>query len=179
MDADPSRPSYLRRAYLPDRRVRLAANLAGLCAVGLLVGVLGAAVTWWGRSALFDFAQSPNQVVRLGLGYLFGPLAILVALPLILPRRRQLALKRWYRRRLAVAGLLWIAGLVVLVEKVAGLDGYTITAGTYVAAALLVIGIATTAAMWPAGLREVDVDRAGRLYDSRHHPADRPAPPTR
>ncbi len=155
----------MREAYEPNRRVRVAADVAGLCAVGLLIGVLGSALTWWGRSALFDFAENDLQVVKLGIGYLFGPMGILIALPLLWPGRRQLALRHWYRARLLVAELLWVAGIVVLLAKVADLDGYTLKAGTYIAAALLVVGLLATAAMWPAGLREVAVDRAGRLHE--------------
>jgi hypothetical protein len=157
----------LRPAYRPNRRVRLASDIAGLCAVGLLVGVLGSAVTWWDRSALFDFAESSRQVVKLGISYLFGPAAILITLPLVFGRRRQLALRRWFRARLALAALLWVAGIVVLVDKVTGLpDRYTVQAGTYIAAALLLVGLLATVAMWPAGLQEVEVDLAGRVHEA-------------
>ena len=142
--------------------------MATVCAVGLLIGVLGSAVTWWDRSALFDLAQSPLQVVKLGTGYLLGPVAILIALPLVFGRGRQVALRRWYRARLVVSCLLWVSGLVVLVDKVSGLgDEYTVQPGAYIAAALIVVGLAATAAMWPAGLAEVEVDPAGRVRESR------------
>ncbi len=148
--------------------MQLASDVATVCAVGLLVGVLGSALTWWDRSALFDFAESSRQVVKLGAGYLFGPAAILIALPLVFGRRRQLALARWYRRRIVLACLLWISGGVVLVDKVSGLGAeYTLQAGAYIAAALIVVGLAATLAMWPSGLREVEVDPVGRAREAR------------
>lgn len=157
---------HLRRAYRPNRRVRLASDVAALCAVGLLLGVLGSALTWWDRSALFDLAESPLQVVKLGTGYLFGPIAILIALPLVFGQRRQLALRRWFRARLLLAALLWVAGFAVLADEVLGLgDGYSLTAGAYIAAALLVVGLGATIAMWPTGLPEVELDHAGREHD--------------
>ncbi|MGV1048300.1 MAG: hypothetical protein ACOYD4_07240 [Solirubrobacterales bacterium] len=151
----------LREAYLPNRRVRLASDVAALCAIGLLIGLLGSGVTWWERSALFDLAANSLQVVKMGTGYFAGPVLILITLPLVFGRRRQVALKHLFKLRLVAAAVLWLAGLVILVAKVAGLDGYTIKAGTYVAASLLVLGLLATAAMWPAGLRVVRIDRHG------------------
>lgn len=157
----------VRRAYQPNDRVRIASDVATLCSVGLLIGVLGSAVTWWDRSALFDLAQSSRQVVKLGPGYLLGPLAILVALPLVFGRRRQVALHRWYRSRLVLACLLWASGLVVLVDKVSGLEpGYTVQPGAFIAAALIMVGLAATLMMWPSGLRKVEVDPAGRVREA-------------
>lgn len=168
MSSGGSTAQQVRRAYQPNGRVRLASDVATLCAVGLLIGVLGSAVTWWDRSALFDLAESSRQVVKLGAGYLFGPIAILVALPLVFGRRRQVALHRWYRSRIVVTCLLWISGLVVLVDKVSGLDAdYTVQAGAYIAAVLIVVGLAATVAMWPSGLRQVEVDPAGRVREPR------------
>jgi hypothetical protein len=160
-----SQTAKLQTAYRPNRRVRLASDVAALCAVGLLLGVLGSALTWWDRSALFDLAESTNQVVKLGAGYLLGPIAILVAVPLVYGRRRQLALAHWYRTRIAVACLLWISGGVALVDKTSGLDDrYTLQAGAYIAAGLIVVGLLSTLAMWPRGLAQVEVDRAGREH---------------
>jgi hypothetical protein len=156
----------LRDAYVPNRRVRLASNIAAICAAGLLIGLIGSAVTWWGRSALFDLAENPRQTVKIGTGYFFGPVLILMALPLLLGRAGQVVLKRWYRARLGVAVLLWVAGLVVLVSKVSGLDSYTIKAGTYIVSGLLVVGLISTLAMWPIGLRVVEVDRKGNVRGS-------------
>lgn len=155
----------LRDAYRPNRRVRLGSDVATLCAVAILFGLLGTALTWWERSALFDLAANDLEVVKLGTGYLAGPLAILVALPLVFGRARQVALKRWYKERVALVALLWVAGIVVLLAKVSGLDDYTLRAGTYVTGALLAIGLLATLAMWPAGLAEVKVDRAGLVRD--------------
>jgi len=151
----------LREAYLPDRRVRLASDVAALCVAGLLIGLLGSGLSWWGRSALFDLASTPLQVVKLGLGYLVGPIAILAATPLVFGRARQLALKRGFKARLVLAALLWLTGLVILIAKVSALDGYTIEAGTYVTGALLVVGLLATLAMWPTGIPVVKIDRNG------------------
>ncbi len=158
--------AQLRPAYLPDRRVRLASDLASLCAVGVLVGLLGSALTWWDRSALFDLAANSRQVVKMGTGYLAGPMLILVALPLVFGRARQVALKRWFRARLLAAAALWVVGMIVLASRVSGLDGYTIETGTYVTAGLLLVGLLATLAMWPAGLTEIRVDREGRIRET-------------
>ena len=163
--APPRNAEQLRPAYLPNRRVRLASDVAALCVAGLLIGLLGAAVTWWGRSDLFDLASEPRQVEKLGTGYFAGPVLILVTLPLVFGRGRQVALKRWFRARIAAAALLWIVGLLVLVNRVSGLDGYTIEAGTYVVGGLLVLGLLSTLAMWPSGLGEVSVDREGHVRE--------------
>lgn len=152
----------LREAYVPNRRVRLASDVAGLCAVLLLVGLLGTALTWWGRSDFFDLASSSGEAIKIDTGFLAGPVLILVALPLVLGRARQVALKRHFRARLLIAALLWIAGLTILVAKVAGLDdGYTLEAGTYVSAGLMILGLVSTLAMWPGDLPVVQVDRKG------------------
>lgn len=156
----------LREAYLPNRRVRLASDVAGLSAVGLLLGVLGSGLTWWGRSDLFDLAGSAGDAVKINLGFLAGPLLILIALPLVIGRARQLALKRLYRTRLVVAAALWGAGLAILVARLEGLDGYALEAGAYVAGALLVVGLLATLAMWPGSLRVVMVDRNGRVRET-------------
>ena len=95
-----------------------------------------------------------------------GPVLILIALPLVFGRARQVVLKRWLRRRLLFAAALWIVGLVVLVDRVSGLEGYTIDAGTYVTAGLLGLGLLATLAMWPAGLPEVSVDRLGHVRET-------------
>jgi hypothetical protein len=158
-----AKPGQLRDAYLPNRRVRLSSDIASGCAVGLLLGVLATTFTWNDRVPLFDLAASPLQTVKLGLGYLAGPLLIMVVLPLVLGRARQVAIKRWYRERLLLAGLLWVAGMVVLYAKLAGLEGYTVQIGTYVTGAFLVVGLIATLLMWPDGLDVVKVDRTGAV----------------
>jgi hypothetical protein len=158
--------AQLRPAYRPDRRVRLASDVATLCAVGVLIGLLGSALTWWDRSALFDLADNSRQVVKMGSGYLAGPVLILIALPLVFGRARQVALTRWFRARLLFAAALWVVGIVVLIERITGLDGYTIGTGTYVTAGLLGLGLLSTLAMWPAGLAEVSVDRQGHVRET-------------
>ncbi|HET7121422.1 MAG TPA: hypothetical protein VFI17_09275 [Solirubrobacterales bacterium] len=163
VEASPPPQGQLRDAYVPSRRVRLASDVAGLCAVGLLIGLLGSGLTWWDRSDLFDLASNSRQTVKMGLGYLAGPILILVTLPLVLGSARQVALKHYFRARLALAAVLWLAGLAILVAKVTDLDGYTVEAGTYVAAGLLVLGFVATLAMWPWGLRMVRVDRNGMV----------------
>jgi len=160
-------PGQLREAYLPNRRVRLASDVASACAIVLLGGLLGSGFTWGERAAAFDLAASDLQVVKLGLGYLAGPLMILASLPLVLGRSRQVALKRHFRARLVLAALLWVAGLVILIAKLADLDdSYTLRAGAYVTAATLIVGLAATLAMWPSGLRTVKVDRAGLVRET-------------
>ncbi len=151
----------LREAYLPNRRVRLASDVAALCAAGLLIGLLGSGLTWWDRSALFDLAANSRQVVKLGTGYFVGPVLILATLPLVFGRARQVALKQRYKARLALAVLLWVAGLGVLIAKLSGLDGYSLEAGAYVTAGLLVVGLVSTLAMWPDDLTVITVDRNG------------------
>jgi quinol-cytochrome oxidoreductase complex cytochrome b subunit len=156
--------------------VRLASDVAGLCAVALIIGLLGSGLTWWGRSELFDLASNSREAVKMGLGYLAGPVLILITLPLVLGRSRQLALRRYFRARLALAALLWAIGLGVLAAKVTGLEGYEVEAGTYVAAGLLALGFFSTLAMWPARLEVVRVDRNGMV---RAPVRTAPAPPGR
>lgn len=147
---------------MPNRRVRFASDVAGLCAILLLVGLLGAAFSWWGRSALFDLAGNELEAVKMDIGFLAGPVLILVALPLVIGRARQVALKHWFRARLLTAALLWVAGLVILVAKVSGLDSsYSLEAGTYVSAGLMAVGLLATLAMWPGNLAVVQVNRNG------------------
>lgn len=166
MDATGPREGQLREAYVPSRRVRWASDVATLCAALLLLGLVGTAFTWWGRSALFDLASSSLETVKIDTGFLVGPALILILLPLVFGRSRQLALKSWFRLRLATAALLWLAGLGALVAKLASLGaGYTIEAGTYVSAGLLVVGLLATLAMWPRDLPVVQVNRNGIVVE--------------
>jgi hypothetical protein len=151
----------LRDAYVASRRVWGASYVASVCAAGLLIGLAGSGLTWFDRSALFDLAQNSTGTVKIGLGFLAGPVAILFALPYVFPRPRQTALTRLFRARLLLAAALWVAGLVILVSKVSDLDGYSVTVGTYVSAALLVVGLAATLAMWPTGLEVVSLNPKG------------------
>ncbi|HEU5104219.1 MAG TPA: hypothetical protein VFU11_00095 [Solirubrobacterales bacterium] len=152
----------MREAFVPSRRVRLASDVAGLSAALLLIGLLGAAFTWWGRSDLFDLAGSSREAIKIDTGFLIGPALILVALPLVVGRDRQLALRRYFRVRLLIAALLWLAGLSALVARAAALDGsYSLEAGFYVAGGLMLLGLASTLAMWPRDLPVVQVDRRG------------------
>jgi hypothetical protein len=165
VEATPPPQGQLRDAYVPSRRVRLGSDIAALCALGLLAGLLGSGLTWWNHSELFDLASTSRQTVKMGLGYLAGPILILVALPLVLGSARQVALKRWFRARLALAAVLWLSGLAILVARVTGLDGFEVKAATYVAASLLILGFVATLAMWPWDLRVVRVDRNGLVRD--------------
>jgi hypothetical protein len=158
-----ARPSQLRDAYLPNRRVRLASDVASGCILVLLIGLLASGFTWDDRAALFDLAASELQVVKLGLGYLAGPVLILICLPLIFGRARQVALKRLFRTRILLAAALWIAGLLILIAKVSDLEGYTIQAGAYVTGGTLIVGLLATLFMWPAGLSVVKIDRSGAV----------------
>lgn len=157
----------LRDAYVPTLRVRLGSDVASLCAAGLLIGLLGSALTWWDRSALFDLAESSLQTVKIGTGFLIGPVAILAAMPLVLARPGQVALTRFYRTRILLTAALWIAGLVILVAKVSALDGYTLRGGTFVSGGLLIVGLIATLTMWPSGLEVVSVNRKGLVRRMR------------
>jgi len=168
----------MRDAYVPDRRVRLASDVAGLAAVLLLIGLLGTALTWWGRSDLFDLANNSREAVKIGTGFLVGPMLILIALPLVIGRARQLALTRYFRARLVVAALLWLAGLTILLAKVAGLDGYELEAGAYVSAGLMTVGLVATLAMWPGELPVVKIDRNGMVRRPMAAAAPRSHSPT-
>jgi hypothetical protein len=171
--------SQLRDAYVPNGRVRLASDVAGLCALLLLIGLLGAAFTWWGRSDLFDLAGNSLEAVKIDTGFLVGPALILVALPLVVGRSRQLALTRYFRTRLIVAAVLWLAGFWALVGRVLSLDGsYTPEAGFYVAAGLMLLGFLSTLAMWPRGLPVVKVDRNGMVREATAAAAPRGYSPT-
>lgn len=179
MDARGSGEAQLRDAYEPNRRVRIASDLAGACAALLLVGLLGAALTWWGRSALFDLASNSHGTVKINGGFLVGPALILIALPLVLGRARQVALKRYFRTRLVVAALLWAAGLVALLVRLAGLDSsYELEAGAYVSAGLLLLGLVSTLAMWPGNLPVVQVNRKGAVREPTAAAGPRERSPT-
>jgi hypothetical protein len=156
----------MRDAYVPNRRVRLASDVAGICAALLLIGLLGTAFTWWGRSDLFDLASSSREAIKIDTGFLVGPILILVALPLVVGRSRQVALARLFKTRLAIAALLWLVGLVLLLGRVAGLDdSYSLEAGFYVSAGLIVLGLLATLAMWPRDLPVVQVDNKGMVRE--------------
>lgn len=179
MEEPGSRKDQLREAYVPNRRMRLASDLASICATLLLIGLIGAAFTWWGRSALFDLASNSLETVKIDPGFLVGPALILILLPLVFGRSRQLALKDRFRLRLLISALLWTAGLVALIVKVGSLDSsYAIEAGTYVSAGLMVLGLASTLAMWPHGLEVVAVNRKGLVPDAMAAAKPRERSPT-
>lgn len=159
--------------------MRLASDVAGLCAALLLVGLLGAAFTWWGRSDLFDLASSPLEAIKIDTGFLAGPILILIALPLVLGGRRQLALRQYFKTRLVIAALLWLAGLVALLARMASLDStYSPEAGFYVSSGLMLLGFLATLAMWPGDLPVVKVDRNGTVREPTAAAAPRLHSPT-
>jgi len=154
--------AHIAEVYLVTPRVYWASLTAQICAAGLTIGVLGSIFTWGDPSALFDLADSPHGLSKPELGYLFGPVLILAALPLVRRREPRVAYVNRYRTRLVAALALWVAGLVALLTHLAGLnDEYTLQAGAYVASALLVAGPLATLAMWPAGLATGSFDRRG------------------
>jgi len=156
----------LRDAYVPNRRVRLASDVAGICAALLLIGLIGTAFTWWGRSDFFDLASNSRESIKIDTGFLVGPILILIALPLVVGRSRQVALARHFQARLVIAALLWLAGLWLLFARMTGLDdSYAFEAGFYVSAGLLLIGFVATVAMWPHDLAVVKVDRKGLVRE--------------
>lgn len=156
----------LRDAYVPNRRVRLASDVAGICAALLLIGLLGTAFTWWGRSDLFDLASNSRESIKIDTGFLVGPILVLIALPLVLGRSRQVALTRLFRTRIAIAAALWLIGLALLLGRIGGLDeSYGLEAGFYVSAGLILLGLLATLAMWPHDLRVVQVDRKGMVRE--------------
>jgi len=179
MDASGSGEAQLRDAYVPNRRVRVASDVAAICAALLLVGLLGTALTWWGRSALFDLASNSHQTLKIGGGFLVGPALILITLPLVLGRARQVALARCFRARLAIAAALWAAGLLALLLRLAGLDSsYDLEAGAYVSAGLLILGLVSTLAMWPGDLPVVQVNRKGAVREPTAAAGPRERSPT-
>lgn len=145
--------------------MRIASDIAALCAAALLVGLLGTALTWWETSALFDLAGNSRQVVKMGTGYLAGPILILVALPLTFGIPGQVARKQWFTERLLLAAALWLVGLVILIARVSDLDGYDLGAGTFVTAGLILVGLLATLAMWPTDLRVVKINAAGQIRE--------------
>lgn len=155
-----------REVYLVNSRVRIASAVAQLSAAGLMLGLVGTIVTWWQRSALFNLASSPGHVDRLGPGYLFGPLLIFIALPLVRGQAPRVSFTRLYRARLATATLLWVAGAAALIEAMTRFGGETIQGGAYICAAFLVVGLVATLAAWPIGLPVVKVDRAGKVQQT-------------
>jgi undecaprenyl pyrophosphate phosphatase UppP len=159
--------------------MRLASNVASLCAALLLIGLVGAAFTWWGRSALFDLASNSLETVKIGTGFLVGPALILILLPLVFGLPRQLARARFYRARLVAASLLWAAGLWALAARLATLDSsYSVEPGAYISAGLMLVGLVSTLAMWPGRLELVEVNRNGTVRDPMAASAPRERSPT-
>jgi hypothetical protein len=167
-------PQKIHDAYLANSRLRVGGIIARITAFFLIAGFLGSLGTWGKEHSIFEMASNRIETARPGIGYVAGPLLILIILPLV--RRRVLArtgedhwfaYKRLYRARVVVAALLFFAGLVVLAVNLGQLESdYVVRTGTYVAASLLSVGLAATLAMWPAGLPEVRLDKGGRIEGS-------------
>lgn len=167
-------PQKVRDAYLANSRLRVGGIVARITAVFLTLGFLGSLGTWGKEHSIFEMASNRIETARPGIGYVAGPLLILIILPLV--RRRVLAQtgedhwfahKRMYRARVVIAALLFFAGLVVLAVNLGQLESdYVVRTGTYVAASLLSVGLAATLAMWPAGLPVVRLDEGGRIEGS-------------
>lgn len=166
-------PKKLRDAYVAKPRVRAGGVVARICAVGLMLGLLGGLTALADTSSgtsIFDMARDEGfratDTQLPPFGFFIGPVLILILLPIAKGwaqgRTPRVFLKRSYLPRVVIATLLWIAGLVALIVEVSNLDsGFTIAAGTYIAAALISIGLLATLAMWPAGLDTVEVRKPG------------------
>lgn len=161
----------VRDAYLAGTRLRVAAIVARIAAFLLFAGFLGSLFTWGKEHSIFEMASNSVETARPGVGYVVGPLLIVLLVPLVrrMPLARTgenpwLAYKSAFRVRIAIVTLLYFAGIVALAVSVVQLDpSYAIKAGTYAAAALLSAGLVATLAMWPAGLPTIRVDRGGRV----------------
>jgi hypothetical protein len=95
--------------------------------------------------------------------------AALLLLGLVFGLPRQLALARIYRARLAAASLVWTAGLWALAARPATPDSsYSVEAGAYVSAGLLLAGLVAT----------VQVNRNGTARDPTAASAPRERSPT-
>jgi hypothetical protein len=167
-----------REGYIANVRVRAASIVTRLSAVLLFLGFVGSLLTWGKHKSIFELASSPSETARPGLGYVLGPALIMLLVPLVrrLPTARigenpWFAYSRRYRTRVVIAAVLFVAGLVILAVNLAQLKAdFTFRAGSYIAAALLLVGLGATLAMWPSDLATMDVGQAG--------PA-RTAPPVR
>lgn len=160
----PAPAGKIRDAYLANTRVRVGGIAARISALLLLAGFVGSLATWGKENSIFEVASTAIKTYRPGPAYVVAPLLILLVLPGVRKSRPGFAYRRLYRGRVVVAALLFVAGLVVLVVNLGQLDpGYQIEAGAYVATALLVLGLVGTLAMWPAGLKTVRLDKAGRV----------------
>lgn len=156
----------LREAYLANSRMRMGSDITRMSAAALMLGLLGSLITWGHQSALFDLAHSSTRAVKPGIGYILGPILIMAILPAVSGRMQPIAIKRGYQKRLAIALALWVVGLLVLIGGLASLrSDETIQAGAYFAGGLLLVGLFSTLAMWPAGRPVVEVDSAGRVQE--------------
>ena len=159
-------PAKLRDAYVSTSRMRVGGIVARVCAVGLMLGLLGGIGSLQDTS-VFDMARNEGpfltELKKPPFGFFIGPALILILLPIARGRRPRVFFKRSYLPRIVIANLLWIAGLIALIVEVSSLDSrFTIEAGTYIGTALISVGLLATLAMWPAGLEVVQVDKKGR-----------------
>ena len=162
--SSPAQAGKIHDAYVANARIRGAGIIARLCAAFLFAGFVGSLATWGKQNSIFEMASTNTETYRPGPGYVVGPALILLLLPLVRKINPGFAYKRLYRARVVIAALLFATGLAVLAVNLTQLDpGYTTKAGTYIAAALLTVGMVAATTMWPAGLASVRVDRAGRV----------------
>lgn len=162
-------PVAIREAYVVEGRARAGRILATVCAVAAMLGLIGLGITA-DQESVFDLARRGGglfvEVYRPGIGFLAGPILILVALPLVRGAAPRVAYKQGYLARVVIAALLWAAGLAVLLVSVldwAEKGGYRIEVGTYIATTILAVGLVATLAMLPSGLRVVNVTKGGAL----------------
>ena len=170
-------PHKPREAYVAKARARVGGVVARICAVGLMLGLLGGLTALADTSSgtsIFDMARDESAAateVRLPpFGFFIGPVLILLLLPIAKARTPRVFPKRSYLPRVAIATVLWIGGLVALAVEVSSLDSrFTIAAGTYIGGTLIVVGLLATLAMWPFGFETVPFPERGAAVP--------PAPP--
>lgn len=170
-----------REAFLINDRMRLGSRVAIVAAVLCMVGLVGAVASGTDphKESAFDLARKETsfeiKAYRPGPGYLVGPVLILITIVPLVWRKsaegRRVAssvlYKDEYRVRLGLATALWVGGLAaaIIAAAVLSSDDYTIKGGTFIALALISLGLLGTLAMWPFGTRAVHVDEAGNVSE--------------
>ncbi len=164
-----AQPATWRDAYVVISRVTTGLTVARVCAVGVILGLLGGLATWGDTSALFDISNresvTATEFNKPPLGFLVGPVLIFIALPRIRGRAPKISFKEGYSRRLWITIGLWSVGLVALIVTaiVTANDGFTIRGGTYIGGTLMLVGLLGTLAMWPKDLEVVQADSTGKV----------------
>lgn len=175
-------PPKGREAYVQDTRLSVAGVVARVCAAGLIIGLIGGVATHNSPSALFDMAKHEGgfltELKKPPLGFFIGPVLILILLPVAKGKDPATLRKRGYLARIVAASVLWLGGLVALIAQVSSLDPrFTIEAGTYVGGTLITMGLLSTLAMWPTGLKTVEVDKKGNVVGAGSAPVSTPKKP--